>query len=29
VFNNFYFSRHIIKDFAIENKLQNIKLNSW
>jgi len=29
VFNNFYFSRHIIKDFAIENKLQNIKINSW
>ena len=29
VFNKFYLSRHFLKNLALENKLQNIKLNNW
>lgn len=29
VYNNFYLSRFVLKNLALSNKLQNVKLNSW
>lgn len=29
VHNNFYLSRFVLKNLALRNKLQNVKLNSW
>jgi len=29
VLNKFYISRHFLKNLALENRLQNVKLNNW
>jgi len=29
VYNSFYLSKYAIKNYLLDNKLQNIRLNSW
>jgi len=29
VYNSFYLSKYAIKNYLLDNKLQNIKINSW